>query len=809
MKKLNHFIVIVFISCSWFACETKHARPALVDSLALELDAKRIMLPNGWSLSPAGKAIPLGDFPMNLVVSPSGKFMAVTNNGQSKQTIQLIDPATESILDEVEISKSWYGLEFNSDDSRLYASGGNDNIIVIYNTSQSRLEKIDSIVIGKPWPMKISLTGIALDDAAGKLFVATKENNSLYTIDLRTKAFKRLELGHEAYTCRLSPDRKQLYVSLWGGDKIVVVDTEKGSIAATIDVGSNPNEMLLTKDGRYLYVAQGNDNQVSVIETVSRKVIEVFATALYPNSLAGSTPNALALSDDEKKLYIANADNNCVAVFDIEEPGDGKGLGFIPTDWYPTSVKVWKGKVWVANGKGGKSMANPKGPNPYIKRTEETEYIGGLFKGTLSIVTEPDSATLDTYSRAVYKNSPYNKDIENLAEGEAGNPIPRAAGEVSPIKYVFYIIKENRTYDQVLGDIEKGNGDSTLCLFPERVTPNQHALANAFVLLDNFYVNAEVSADGHNWSMGAYANDFVEKTWPTSYGGRGGNYDYEGTREIAYPKDGFIWDNCARAGVSYRSYGEFIADGKATMKSLEGHYDKDFPEYNLSIPDQIRFEKWKLDFDSLLAKDAVPQLSTIRLPNNHTAGASVGMPTPRAMVAENDQALGRLIEHLSHSRIWKESAVFVLEDDAQNGPDHVDAHRSPAFLISPYAKRKAVVSRMYSTTSMLRTMELILGLPPMSQYDAAAIPMWECFMASPDLKPFAAIAPTYDIHEMNVLVSSISRKSEGFNLAVMDAAPDLEFSEVIWKAVKGLESEMPAPVRSVFVKPIKEDEEGE
>ena len=787
----------------------KQARPALVDSLALELDAKRIMLPNGWSLSPAGKAIPLGDFPMNLVVSPSGKFMAVTNNGQSKQTIQLIDPATESILDEVEISKSWYGLEFNTDDSRLYASGGNDNIIVIYNTSQSRLEKIDSIVIGKPWPVKISLTGIALDDAGGKLFVATKENNSLYTVDLRTKAFKRLELGHEAYACRLSPDRRQLYVSLWGGDKIAVVDTEKGSIAATIDVGSNPNEMLLTKDGRYLYVAQGNDNQVSVIETASRKVIEVFATALYPNSLAGSTPNALALSDDEKKLYIANADNNCVAVFDIEEPGDGRGLGFIPTDWYPTSVKVLKGKVWVTNGKGGKSMANPKGPNPYIKRTEETEYIGGLFKGTLSIVTEPDSATLDTYSRAVYKNSPYNKDIEKLAEGEAGNPIPRTAGEVSPIKYVFYIIKENRTYDQVLGDIEKGNGDSTLCLFPERVTPNQHALANAFVLLDNFYVNAEVSADGHNWSMGAYANDFVEKTWPTSYGGRGGNYDYEGTREIAYPKDGFIWDNCARAGVSYRSYGEFIADGKATMKSLEGHYDKDFPEYNLSIPDQTRFEKWKSDFDSLLAKDAVPQLSTIRLPNNHTAGASVGMPTPRAMVAENDQALGRLIEHLSNSRIWKESAVFVLEDDAQNGPDHVDAHRSPAFVISPYAKRNAVVSRMYSTTSMLRTMELILGLPPMSQYDAAATPMWECFMAIPDLKPFTAIAATYNIHEMNVQVSSISRKSAGFNLAVMDAAPDLEFSEVIWKAVKGLESEMPAPVRSAFIRPMEEDEEGE
>ncbi len=808
MKSLQYAFLSAFIAFFWLSCETKQSQETTVDSVMLQLDQRRVLLPNGWSLSPAGKMIPLGDFPMNLVLSPAGKFMAVTNNGQSRQTIQLLDAFSEKILDEVEIKKSWYGLTFSSDEGKLYVSGGNDNMIIIFNTSQSKLEKVDSIVLGKPWPVKISPTGIALDNSGGKLYVATKEDNSLYTIVLQSKAFKRLPLGHEAYACLLSPDKKQLYVSLWGGDKIAVLDTEKGSIISMIEVGSNPNEMLLTKDGRYLFVAQGNDNQVSVVETASRKVIEVFATALFPESLAGSTPNALALSADEKKLYIANADNNCIAVFDVSEPGDGRSLGFIPTDWYPTSVKVWNDKVWVTNGKGGKSMANPKGPNPYEKRTEETQYIGGLFKGTLSIIPEPDSITLSKYSHAVYTNSPYTKEIEKKAEGEPGNPIPRTAGELSPIKYVFYIIKENRTYDQVLGDIEKGNGDSSLCLFPERVTPNQHALANAFVLLDNFYVNAEVSADGHNWSMGAYANDFVEKTWPTSYGGRGGNYDYEGTREIAYPKDGFIWDNCARAGISYRSYGEFIAHGKATMKSLEGHYDKDFPEYNLSIPDQIRFEKWKSDFDSLLARDAVPQLSTIRLPNNHTAGASVGMPTPRAMVAENDQALGRLIEHLSQSRIWKESAVFVLEDDAQNGPDHVDAHRSPAFVISPYAKRNAVVSRMYSTTSMLRTMELILGLSPMSQYDAAATPMWECFMASPDLKPFTAIGATYNIHEMNVEVSSISRKSAGFNLAVMDAAPDLEFSEVIWKAVKGLESEMPAPVRSAFIKPMKEDEEG-
>ena len=808
MKIKIYFFVVIFSSTPfWFSCVKERQHENGTDSISLQLDSRRVLLPNGWSLSPAGKVSPLGDFPMNLVVSPRGKFIAVTNNGQSRQSIMLMDAIAENIIDEVEIKKSWYGLTFNKDETRLYASGGNDNMVVIYDIGNSRLEKLDSIVLGKPWPVKISPTGLALDDEAQKLFITTKEDNSLYIVDLTSKKFQKIPLDHEAYACLLSPDRNRLYVSLWGGDKVAIIDPLKGEIISTIEVGSNPNELTITKDGKYLFVAHANDNAVSVIETSSRKVVEVFATALFPESLAGSTPNALALSEDEKKLYIANADNNCVAVFDVSEPGDGKSLGFIPTDWYPTSVKVWKGKIWIANGKGGQSMANPKGPNPYENRTEETQYIGGLFKGTLSIVLEPDPETLKKYSNAVYKNSPYTKEIEKLAQGEKGNPVPRKADEVSPIKHVFYIIKENRTYDQVFGDIEKGNGDSSLCLFPERVTPNHHALANEFVLLDNFYVNAEVSADGHNWSMAGYANDFVEKTWPTSYGDRGGSYDYEGTREIAYPKDGFIWDYCRRGGVSYRSYGEFIADGKATIKSLEGHFDKDFPEYDLSVADLFRFETWKHDFDSLLEKDAVPQLSTIRLPNNHTAGARVGMPTPRAMVAENDQALGKLIEHLSHSKIWKESAVFVLEDDAQNGPDHVDAHRSPAFVISPYVKRNTVVSRMYSTASMLRTMELILGLPPMSQYDAAATPMWECFNSTPDVKSFKALPAQYNFKEMNSTISSISRKSDQFNLDVMDAAPDLEFSEVIWKAVRGLDSEMPAPVRSAFIKPLEETDE--
>jgi YVTN family beta-propeller protein len=803
LSSLVAIATVLFLS----GCFQGTQSAADLNSVVSSLNSQRVMLPNGWSLSPAGKRIALGDLPLNLVVSPKGDLIAITNNGQSRQSIMLIDPATEKVLDDQTIRKSWYGLVFNDDGTRLYASGGNDNRIIIYDTSNKRLVKTDSIVLGKPWPVRISPTGLALDDDAHKLYIATKEDSALYVADVTDKSFQKIPLGHEAYACLLSPDRKTLYVSLWGGDKIAVFDPSEMKVTASISVGSNPNEMVITKNGKYLFVAHANDNAVSVIETSSEKVIEVFTSSVIPESLAGSTPNALTLSDDDTKLYIANADNNCLAVFDVSEPGDGRSMGFIPTDWYPTSVKTLDGKLWITNGKGSKSMANPRGPNPYERRTDSTQYIGGLFKGSLTIVHEPDEQTLRAYTAAVFKNTPYTKERENLAEGEEASPIPRKTGDVSPIRYVFYVVKENRTYDQMLGDMKEGNGDSSLCLFPENVTPNHHALAREFVLLDNFYVNAEVSADGHNWSMAAYANDYVEKTWPTSYGGRGGTYDYEGSREIAYPKDGFIWDYCARGGVSYRSYGEFIEDGKPTLESLEGHYDPDYPGFNLGISDMLRLETWQHDFDSLVSSNAVPHFSTIRLPNDHTAGARLGMPTPRAMVAENDLALGRLVEHISRSPVWKESAIFILEDDAQSGPDHVDAHRSIALVISPYTKRRAKISEMYSTASLLRTMELILGLPPMSQYDAAATPMWKCFRPEPDPGSYRALAATYDLKEMNKRRTSLSDRSEKFNFAVMDAVPDNEFSEVIWKAVKGIDAVMPAPVRSAFITARSEDED--
>ncbi|MEO6522869.1 MAG: bifunctional YncE family protein/alkaline phosphatase family protein [Mucilaginibacter sp.] len=801
LNKLSTLILAILISHFTFA--------QLPGKIA---HTEQVLLPNGWKLSPAGRnSIPLGDLPLNMQLSASGKLLAVNNNGQSVQSVQLIDPKSETLLDTKIVGKSWYGLAFSGDEKKLYVSGGNDNWILVLNINGTKFGSADTIKLGLPWPKgKICPTGIAVDHKSEKLYTVTKENNTLYVIDLKSKSIlKELKLNAEAYSCIFSPDEKKLYISIWGSDKVVIYDIEKGELSGSVTTENHPNEILLNKKGTHLFVANANDNSVSVISTTTNKVIETFSTTLYPTKLTGSTTNGLALSADEKTLYIANADNNCLAVFDVSTIGSSHSLGFIPVGWYPTGVKTLGNKILVANGKGYTSMANPKGPQPLIRDNsgyqkgstpkKDSQYIAGLFWGQLSIIDEPKPELLKTYTKQVYANTPFTDKKELKADGLIGNPIPTKAGQKSPIKHVFYIIKENRTYDQVLGDVPQGNGDTTLCIFGKKVTPNLHSIASQFVLMDNFYVDAEVSADGHNWSTAAYANDFVEKTWPTSYGGRGGTYDFEGTRKIAYPKNGFIWDYCKRAGISYRTYGEFADYGKTSLKSLKGHVCVQAPGFNLDIPDQVREQVWEHDFDSLLTKNAVPQFNTLRISNDHTSGQKKGKIAPDAAVADNDLAVGKMIEHLSKSPIWKESVVFVLEDDAQNGPDHIDAHRSPVFVAGGYVKRNAVIHQMYSTSGVLRTIELILGLPPMSQYDAAAIPLYDCFNNTPDLTPFVSKPNIVDLEKRNVAVNESSKRSEQFNFAKEDAIPDLDLNEVIWKYVKGENSVMPSPKRSAFV----------
>lgn len=786
-----------------------------------QLASQRIHLPNGWSLTPVGKSITVGDLPLNITVSSTQKYMAVTNNGQSTQTIQLIDVQKEKVLDNITIPKSWVGLKFSANEKYLYASGGNDNWILKYAINNQKLILNDSIKLGDKWPVKISPTGIDINDATQTLYVVTKDNNSLYVIDLASKKInQQIQLPGEAYACKLSADKKELFISCWGCGKMLVYNIKQNKLTGEIVVGSNPNDFCISKNGQYLFVANANDNSVSVIDIKKRKVAETLNAALYPDAPNGSTTNGVALSADEKTLYIANADNNCLSVFDVSKLGSSKSKGFIPVGWYPTCVKVIGKKIFVANGKGFTSLPNPKGPSPVDKRVElayqqgdlsslsDIQYIGGgLFKGTISIIDAPDEKQLSIYSQLVYQNTPYKKANELITVGEEGNPIPKKIGDPSPIKYVFYIIKENRTYDQVLGDIHEGNGDTSLCLFGEKFTPNLHAIAKEFVLLDNFYADGEVSADGHNWSLAAYSTDYLEKTWPTSYGGRGGNYDAEGNRAIANNKNGFLWDHAKRAGVSYRTYGEFADNYKPNIPVLKDHYCTYYTSWDQKIRDTTRVGQWKKDFDSLLAINALPQLNTLRIINDHTEGLKKDRPTPFAHVADNDLAVGMFIDYLSKSKVWNESAVFVVEDDAQDGPDHVDAHRTTAYVAGGFVKRNFVDHTMYSTSSMLRTIELILGIPPMSQYDAAATPMWNCFSKSTNPKGFTAKPLQWDINEKNTAINAWQKKSEKFDFSKEDRIPDREFTEVIWKAVKGENAIVPAPKRAAFIKVIKKDDD--
>jgi hypothetical protein len=555
---------------------------------------------------------------------------------------------------------------------------------------------------------------------------------------------------------------------------------------------------------------------VWVIDLAGGKPTEQMSIALFPQAPMGSTPNSVALSPDGTRLAVANADNNSVALVDVTKPGDGHVLGFVPTGWYPTGVLFSRdgSALFVLSGKGLTSLPNPRGNQPGIPGAEG-QYSGSMLEGALSIVPMPDAEKLARYTQTVRDVTPYT-DATRLAPAAApaNSPIPARVGGASPIKHVFYVIRENRTYDQIFGDLDRGNGDPNLTLFGEDTTPNAHALSRDFVTFDNFYVNAEVSYSGHAFSTGAYANDFVEKIWPTNYGSRGGTYLSEGGGQMrnAYgnvtaPQNGYLWDACVRANVSVRSYGEFAhfdrASGqmKASVPGLEGRVHPAYPSFDLAVTDQHRVDLWIEEFRAFEANGKLPTLSIVRLPNDHTNGTRANFPTPRAMVADNDFALGRIVEAISQSAYWKDSAIFVLEDDAQNGPDHVDAHRSVALVISPFARRGAVDSTLYTTSGMLRTMELVLGLPPMSQYDAAATPMYGAFVSSPTLTPFAKRAARVRLDEMNRAGAPGAEASARMNFEEADMTPEIELNEILWQSVHGASAIMPPPVHAAFIRP--------
>jgi DNA-binding beta-propeller fold protein YncE len=780
------------------------------------------LLPNGWSLAPAGRHVAVGDFPLAMTLSPDGRYAVVANSGVTKPTLRVVDLETLTVRSTVPVADTWLGLAWAPKGDRLYASGASKNAVLEFRWREGALAAARTVALGEA--VKEEFTGgIAVRPDGRRLYAVNPLGQTLTAVDLASRrVVASVHLPAEPYTVVASPDGKSLFVSLWGGSRVLRRDAETLAGEGSFSVGEHPSAMALSRDGRRLFVACANTNSVWILDLSSGSASEQVSVALYPGAPAGATPGALALSPDGRTLIVANADNNCVAVVDVSEAGSSRTEGFVPTGWYPTDVTFSRDgkRLLVLSGKGLVSYPNPRGPRS--PRPLEQQYIGRLLTGSLSVVPWPDAQALSAYTEAVYRVTPY-RDATKLAPARApeGSPIPARVGDPSPIRYIFYVIRENRTYDQVFGDVAAGNGDPSLCLFGDDVTPNAHALARQFVLLDNFYVDAEVSYDGHSFATAAYATDAIEKMWPQNYGHRGGRYltDAGGPWRNAYgnltaPADGYIWDAAARAGVPVRSYGEFTrrtdsggrgaARGplrEAAVPGLEGRVHPDYPGWDLSIPDARRVGIWLEEFRRFETDGNLPRLSVLWLPNDHTAGAKPGFPTPRAMVAENDMALGRLVEAISKSRYWKESAIFVLEDDAQNGPDHVDAHRSVALVASPWARHGAVDSTLYTTSGMLRTIELILGLPPMSQYDAAAAPMYGAFDREADPKPYAAVAPRVALDEKNPPGGADARASLRMDLDEADRAPDRELNEIVWRSVKGKDATMPPPVRAAFVRP--------
>ncbi|MFM8578607.1 MAG: alkaline phosphatase family protein, partial [Planctomycetaceae bacterium] len=518
---------------------------------------------------------------------------------------------------------------------------------------------------------------------------------------------------------------------------------------------------------------------------------------------------------DGSRLFVANANINSVAVFDISRRGGARSLGFIPCGWYPTSVRLAGGRLLVANGKGVISDSNRNGPRPGFDPDAPTpDYIGQLFQGTVSCIDLPEGEAFERKLaewtvQAVSCRPPSASESLDPADVQR-NPVPLARDRTSPITHVIYVIKENRTFDQVLGDMPEGRGDPTLCLFPEEVTPNHHALAREFVLLDNFYVESEVSADGHEWTLGAYATDFVEKNWPLSYGhNRRGKFPYPsegGYDAVARPAGGYLWDRAITKGVSVRSYGDWVTTGarpddpgKARVKALEGRFDPHFRSFDMRYSDLDRAARFISEVERFDREAEMPRLQIVRLPNDHTSGTSPGLPTPRSYMAENDLAFGRIVEAVSRSRFWPRTAIFVVEDDAQNGPDHIDAHRTIAFVVGPHVRRGAVDSTLYSTSSMLRTIELILGLDPMSQFDAAAMPMLDCFTSEADAAPYVCRPARVPLDERNVATAWGAKESLSMDFSKEDAADDLLLNEIVWRSVRGADAPMPAPRRAAFV----------
>ncbi len=805
------------------------------------------LLPNGWHLTPVGKHAVTTDLPLNVLPLKDNKHVLVATSGWNTHDLYLIDVSGSEPkeVSKVTVKQSWYGLAVSADESKVYWAGGGHGAVHQFDLKDGKLTATDgpSTEIGKmslediikqnPEAAKMTpedivrllpgltdaktfKSGLTLNEKKGMMYSLDINAGSISALPLKKTARPATPLteviGGRPYDVAVDPRGTLLYVTDWAGKQVLVLDADTLKVQRKIGVGEHPNQLAFhPKDGR-LFVACASSNSVSVIDTKRGTVVETIFTALFPKAPAGSTPCGLVVSPDGETLYVANADNNCVAVIDVGADRKSAVKGFIPTGWYPTSVALTPdGKsLLVGVGKGLQSKANPIDDD---KKREGTSYqpksypyIGSTMSGALTVLPVPDEKQLKEFTDKVYKNCPYSDDLLKGTLSKEKTAIPTKVGDPSPIKYVIYIIKENRTYDQVFGDLKQGNGDVSLCMFPRKVTPNHHKLAEEFVLLDNLYCNGQVSRDGHPWSTAAYHTDYIARDWHLTYSRRKGVDDTD-DGDLSNPPNGYLWDACKRAGVTYRNYGEYgkrVSDGRGGLKmdarvpGLVGHMCPDFgiaKEVGVRVRDTDNVEVFIKEYDEFVKAKKMPRFVCMSLGEDHTDGTRVGAFTPQACVASNDLALGKLVEHVSNGPLWKQTAIFVIEDDAQNGPDHVDAHRTVGLVISPYTKKKHVDSTQYATVSMIRTMELILGLEPLSQYDAAARPMFESFTDKADEAAYKHTPAEIDLTAKNGRTAYGADRSAKMDFSEYDKIDDFELNEILWHAVMGKDAPEPPAVR--------------
>jgi DNA-binding beta-propeller fold protein YncE len=861
----------------------------------------RTVTPVNQVLTPIGKQVDLpGLRPQAVALSPDGRLLVASGKtselivldpatGDIRQRVALPSeqqqlPASEVVSDQIlhpddEGQLSFTGLIFSPDGKRIYMSNVDGSIKVFAVDAEAKVAPSHTFALppaNVPRRDAEIPSGLAVTPDGKLLYVCGNLSNRLLELDTATGGVKRsFEVGVAPYDVVLV-DRKA-YVSNWGGrrpDKgdltgpagrgtvvrvderriasegsVSVIDLEAGKATAELVTGLHASGLAASPDGRYVVCANAASDNLCVVDAERDEVIETLWAKPNASELLGAAPNALAFDRAGRRLYAANGSQNAVAVFSFEpeDRGESKLSGLIPVGWYP-------GAIVIDHQRSAFITANIKGLPKQSEQANDSQGQGfnsHQYTGSLTIAPIPPDAELPALSEQVSLNFRQPIIAEALLPPRQGQPpraIPARIGEPSLIKHVVYIIKENRTYDQVFGDIPRGNGDPSLCVFGERITPNHHKIASDFVLLDNAYCCGILSADGHQWSTTAYSTDYMEKAFAGFARSYPDGFGEDENDALAYSPGGFIWDNALKRKKTLRNFGEFMSPGSPhirwtdanrrgkprpidhyrawkdktgaiayhyipSVETLEPYSPKDFAGWEMAVPDQVRADHFLNDLAESEKRGEYPNLTILCLFNDHTAGTSEGYPTPRACVADNDLAFGRVIEGLSRSKFWKEMAVFAIEDDPQAGWDHVSGYRTISFVASPYAKRSAVVSTQYNTTSILRTIEQILGLPPMNQFDASATPMFDCFTDKPDFTPYKSVENNVPLDELNPSPDEIGDAalredalvSAKINFRQLDRAPEDVLNRILWRAMRG--SADPYPEWAIGAEEDEEEEE--